>query len=90
MHLLIMALHDVILRDNLEENDDYPEGITSEELSELSRSFGQRVHFLFVPADLVPESTTSQRIVRLGQDLDSFYVVYRRFSRGVGHDSTYG
>ena len=90
-----MSLPEIILNSvrgncNLEENDNYPEGITSEKLSEISRSFGNQAKFLFVPADLVPGSATSKRIASLGQDLNSRYVVYRRFSHGVGHDSSYG
>jgi len=90
-----MNLHETILnsvRENceLEENDNYPEGITSEKLSEISKSFCNQARFLFVPADLVPESATSKRIASSGQDLSSRYVVYRGFHRGVGHDSTYG
>lgn len=90
-----MNLHEIILNSvrgncNLEENDNYPEGITPEKLSEISRSFGNQAKFLFVPADLVPESATSKRIASLGQNLNSRYVVYRMFRRGVGHDSSYG
>ena len=90
-----MNLHETILNSvrgsyNLEENTDYPEGITFKKLSEISKAFGNQARFLFVPADMVPESATSKRIVSLSQDLSSRYVVYRGFRRGVGHDSSYG
>jgi len=91
-----MGLHEVILDsriegwDGLEENDDYPEGITPEKLSEISKSFGDKAIFLFVPAYLVPESTTAKRIADSNQNLESRYVVYREFRRGLGHDSSYG
>ena len=90
-----MNLHETILNSvrgsyNLEENIDYPEGITQKELSEISRSFGSQAKFLFIPADMVPESETSKRIASLSQDLNSRYVVYQWFRHGVGHDSSYG
>tara|TARA_Y100000310_G_scaffold3354_1_gene4285 strand:+ start:1720 stop:1992 length:273 start_codon:yes stop_codon:yes gene_type:complete len=90
-----MNLHKTILSsrregyDGLEENSDFLEGITPEQLSEISESFSQ-ASFLFVPANMVPESETSMRLVSSGQDLSSRYVVYRGFKRGVGHDDTYG
>jgi len=90
-----MNLHETILNSvrgsyNLEENIDYPEGVTPKELSEISKSFSSQAKFLFIPADMVPESATSKKIVGSGQDLSSKYVVYRGFRRGVGHDSSYG
>lgn len=90
-----MRLHEAILASvrgncSLEENENYPEGITPLRLSEISFLFGDISKFLFVPADLVPESETSMRIKNLNQDLNSKYVVYRWFRRGVGHDSSYG
>lgn len=90
-----MGLHETILNSvrgiySLEESRYYPEGITTLELSQLSTKFDNQAKCLFIPADMVPESETSKRILSSGQKLDSKYVVYRWFRRGVGHDGTYG
>ncbi|MBR9703777.1 hypothetical protein GOV12_00055 [Candidatus Pacearchaeota archaeon] len=90
-----MNLHETILyifRENckLEEHKDFPEGISTDELSEISKAMGNKARFIFVPADLVPESATSRRIAGTDNDLNSRYVVYRGFRRGTGHDPTYG
>ena len=91
-----MSLHKTILDlttedwDGFEEIDNCPEGVTSLELSKFSNSFGDQARFLFVPANLVPESSTSKRIVNSGHDLGPRYVVYGGFRCGMGHDPSYG
>jgi hypothetical protein len=78
----------VRILDNIEEDPDYPEGVSSQELSEMLKN--QSIARLFLPADLMPDSKTSVRIRRAGIDLDERYIVYKGERRGCGHDSTYG
>ena len=75
--------------DGLKESEDYFKGLTREEISMLFGE-GKCLGSIFVSADLVPDSTTSRRIVESGGNLKNRYVIYDAFRRGCGHDDTYG
>jgi len=91
-----MGLHETILNsrrgdyEGHKESSDFPEGITPEKLSELSKSFGNQAKFLFISATRVPESATARRMVDSSISLSSRYVVYSGFRSGCGTDRSYG
>ena len=90
-----MSLHNLLMNtpldgwDGFEESPNFPEGITSSIVAERMKSTTHAC-CMYVPAGLVKDSETSRRILAARRDLDQYYIVYRAFRRGAGHDSSYG
>jgi hypothetical protein len=95
LHKILPSLHKILINarregfEGFEENPEYPTGIPVDGLLKILREENY-ARLVFIPADLVKDSTTAQNMKRTGITLKDRYVVYRAFRRGVGHDSTYG